>query len=150
MVLAVAIKELLMKKFTGFSMSGIIAAAVLSASLSVVTAGPAMAQSGSRLCGWSAPSPTGYIGILYEARQKDATYTKKCNTAIDDIYGKIQSNPQLKNLTWTKHNKATCESVGGNFMSSNSPQDMCQKMSANNAYQVVKTNASNTTVYTKQ
>ncbi|MFN3314149.1 MAG: hypothetical protein ACK46Q_11875 [Hyphomonas sp.] len=138
-----------MKKFTGFSMSGVIAAAVISASLSVVTAGPAMAQSGSRLCGWSAPTPTGYIGILYEARQKDASYTKQCNEAIDKINATIQGNPQLKALTWTKHNKATCESVGNSFMSSNSQQDMCEKMTAKEPYQVVKTNATNTTTYTK-
>lgn len=139
-----------MKKFTGFSMSGVIAAAVLSASLSVVTAGPAMAQSGSRLCGWSAPTPTGYVGILYEARQKDASYGKQCSEAISSINSTIQGDAQLKNLTWTKHEKATCESVGSHFMSSNSQQDMCEKMEAKQPYQVVKTNASNTTTYTKK
>jgi len=138
-----------MKKFTGFSMSGVIAAAVLSASLSVVTAGPAMAQSGSRLCGYTAPTPTGYIGILYEARQKDAAYTQACSQAISSINYKISRTSELKSLNWTKHEKATCESVGKYFMSSNSPQDMCDKMQAKLSYQVVKTNATNSTVYTK-
>ena len=139
-----------MKKLTSISVSGALAAAVLAGALSVVTAGPAMAQSGSRLCGWSAPTPTGYVGILYEARQNDATYNMQCDGAISKIQAKIKKDPQLKSLTWTKHEKATCESVGGFFMSSNSPQDMCDKMEADHAYQVVKTNSSNSTTYTKQ
>ncbi len=139
-----------MKKLTSISVSGALAAAVLAGALSVVTAGPAMAQSGSRLCGWSAPTPTGYVGILYEARQKDSSYSKQCSEAISQINSTIQGDPQLKSLTWTKHEKATCEDVGGHFVSSDSPQDMCDKMEAKQAYQVVKTNSSNTTTYTKK
>lgn len=53
----------------------------------------------------------------------------------------------MKQLKWTKRYKETCESVGGMFMSGNSPQDMCDKMEANQPYQVVKTNSSNSTTY---
>lgn len=138
-----------MKVSSLFLTSGAVASAVLGAMVSVVPATPAMAQSGSRLCGWSAPTPTGYIGILYEARQDDASYSQQCDEAVDEINSEIKSNPNLKSLTWTKHYKATCESVGEKFMSSNSPKDMCDKMEAKKGYQVVKTTSTNSTTYTK-
>jgi hypothetical protein len=138
-------------KLTG--MTGAIATAFSGALLVTLPAAPAYAQSGSRLCGYSAPGASGsYIGLLYEARQKDASYGKQCDQAISKIWSKIQSDPQLKALTWTKHRKETCESVGSKFQSSNSPQDMCEKMEAKQPYLVKKIPSATgaTTTYEKQ
>jgi hypothetical protein len=138
-------------KLTG--MTGAIATAFTGALLVTLPAAPAYAQSGSRLCGYSAPGQSGsYIGLVYEARQKDASYSKQCDEAISKIWSKIQSDPQLKAMTWTKHSKATCESVGANFQSANSPQDMCDKMEAKQPYLVKKIPSATgvTTTYEKQ
>jgi len=138
-------------KLTG--MTGAIATAFTGALLVALPAAPAYAQSGSRLCGYSAPGASGsYIGLLYEARQRDASYSKQCNEAISKTWSKIQSDPQLKALSWTKHDKATCESVGANFQSANSPQDMCEKMEAKQGYLVKKIPSATgaTTTYEKQ
>lgn len=136
-----------MKKF---GTAALAAAVALTGSMTVLPASPAFAQSGSRMCGYSANTPSGALGLLFEARQDDAGYSYKCDQAVSKIWRDIQSNAQLKQLTWTKHYKETCESVGGQFMSGNSPQDMCDKMEANQGYKVTKTNASNSTTYEKQ
>lgn len=138
-------------KLTG--MTGAIATALTGALLVTLPAAPAYAQSGSRLCGYSAPGQSGsYIGLLYEARQKDASYSQQCDEAISKIWSKIQSDPQLKALTWKKHTKAKCEEVGVNFQSSSSPQDMCEKMDAKQPYLVKKIPSATgaTTTYEKQ
>ena len=136
------------RELTG--LTGAIATALTGALLVTLPAKPAHAQAGSRLCGWSAPAPTppergmgsypgkpgNYIGLLYEARQKDSSYSKNCDRAISRLWDKIQADPTLKGLNWTRHSKATCESVGANFQSANSPMDMCEKMEANQSYVV--------------
>lgn len=136
-----------MKKF---GITTLTAAIALSGGLTVLPASPAFAQSGSRICGYTAKTPTGALGLVFEARQDDAGYSMICDKAVETVWKKIQSNPQLKQLTWTKQYKATCESVGGMFMSSNSPQDMCDKMEANESYQVTKSASTNSTTYAKQ
>jgi hypothetical protein len=132
------------------SITTLAAAVALSGGLTVLPTAPAFAQSGSRLCGFTAPTPAGTLGLLFEARQDDAAYSYICDQAVAKMQRTINTTPQLKSLTWTKHYKETCESVGGAFMSSNSPQDMCDKMEANQGYQVTKTNSSNSTAYVKQ
>ncbi len=143
-----------MSKFSKLSgMTGAIATAFTGALLVALPAAPAYAQSGSRLCGYSAPGQSGsYIGILYEARQNDASYSQQCEEAISKSWSKIQSDANLKALTWTKHSKETCESVGTKFQSSNSPQDMCDKMEAKVGYLVKKIPSATgaTTTYEKQ
>ena len=138
-------------KLTG--VTGAIATAFTGAFLVALPAAPAYAQSGSRLCGYSAPGQSGsYVGLLYEARQNDASYSKQCDEAVSKSWSKIQANPDLKAMTWTKHYKATCESVGSYFQSTNSPQDMCEKMEAKQGYLVKKIPSATgaTTTYEKQ
>lgn len=137
-------KEHLLKKI---GITTLAAAIALSGGLTVLPASPAFAQSGSRLCGYSAYMPKGVIGILFEARQDDASYSLQCDEAVKSAWSKIQANAQLKKLTWTKHYKETCESVGGMFVSSNSPVDMCDKMEAGQGYQVTMSVPTNTTTY---
>jgi hypothetical protein len=120
--------------------------------LASVMAAPsvAFAQSGSRLCGWTAMVPNGQVvGLLYEARDKDASYHKQCDEAISKMKSGIDKDPTLKQLQWTEVKRATCESVGKYFTSTAKPSaDMCDYMGAKSGYKVVKESAANTT-YTK-
>lgn len=109
----------------------------------------AHAQSGSRLCGLTAPTPTGYIGYLYEARQDDVDYTSNCNDATNSYIIMLKSNGDLDKYAWHQWTKEPCENVGVYFESSNSGKDMCDNMKANQDYTVTKDKASNKTTYQK-
>ena len=111
----------------------------------------AYAQSGSRLCGWTADLPPGAVlgtstlpaggkmGILYEARDDDASYHKQCDDVISKVKSSIDGDADLKGFPWTKVKRATCESVGSAFVSTANPNvDMCQYMGAKKAYTVIK------------
>jgi hypothetical protein len=126
--------------------------------------GTARAQSGSRLCGWIKTTDTGKIGYLYEAREASSSYDTDCNDAAAEIADKyvqhglagptIPYSPDCKTLKtptngFNRHCESTCEDVGENFESSNSPKDMCDKMEANVPYEVTFDKASNTTKYKK-
>ena len=136
------------------SIAAVMAAAVL-APVGIATPTPAMAQSGSRLCGWTTEVPAKgvAIGILYEVRTKDASDGKQCKTVIEKAQRKIASDPKLSAMTWTKVEKATCESVGEKFKSTtNTNGDMCDYMEAKQAYTVNKSTAedrTSTTTYAK-
>ncbi len=124
---------------TLFKMTGTasaIATVFTGALLVALPAAPAFAQSGSRLCGYSAPLPNeGRIGLLFEARQNDASYSRECSEAIDSIWNTIKADPQLKNFTWTRHEKEKCEDVSNHF----AVADMCDQMEAKAGYLVKKT-----------
>ena len=119
---------------TLFKMTGTasaIATVFTGALLVALPAAPAFAQSGSRLCGYSAPLPNeGRIGLLFEARQNDASYSRECSEAIDSIWNTIKADPQLKNFTWTRHEKEKCEDVSNHF----AVADMCDQMEAKAGY----------------
>lgn len=115
----------------------------------IMPATVALAQSGSRLCGYTAQTPTGTIGFLYEARESSSTYTKECDTAIDKFWDAIKKDANLKQLNWYKKNKEVCQDVGPIFQSKNSDKDMCNYMSAQESYKVIKDTATNKTTYTK-
>ena len=72
----------------------------------------ALAQSGSRLCGYVAIETPTKIGLLYEARDDDASYHKQCAEAIDETMDKIKGNAQLKTMNWKKIERFKCEEVG--------------------------------------
>lgn len=128
-----------MKPINILGLTAAAAVAIISAVFVALPAAPALAQSGSRLCGYSAPAQAGsYIGLLYEARQDDLSYDDECDEAISKAWKKIQDDPQLKALTWTKHHKTTCEDVGVHFESTNSDKDMCDNMKAHEGYLVKK------------
>jgi len=118
-------------------------------------------QSGSRLCGWTLEvvdaklGPVQTLGALYEARQDDASYTTKCNTAINDSKSALQKKglpytfdgKDGEKNKWVQQNKDTCEHVGALFTSAYkkpdgksdySSTDMCDNMAANKGYQVTK------------
>ena len=119
--------------------------------LAAVLAAPsAYAQKGSRLCGHTTSTPTGQvIGLLYEARSGDASYTKQCNEVISKTDAAIKADPVMSKMTWTKVSKATCESVGAYFKSTSNPSDdMCDYMSAKEVFKVVKESPAKTS-YTK-
>jgi hypothetical protein len=128
-------------------LSACLVAIILSAGATVLPVTPVFAQSGSRICGYStAKSPSGPLGFLTEVRQAETSYSLICDGVVRDAKEKIDRDPTLKNLTWVKHYKETCEAVGTLFVSSNSPQDMCDKMQNNEDYMVQK-NSDNTTRY---
>ena len=107
----------------------------------------AKAQAGSRLCGLTAPTSTGYIGYLYEAREADADYTSYCNNATNSYIIMLKSNGDLDKYNWRQWTKEPCENVGVYFQSSNSGKDMCDNMQANRDYTVTKDKAANKTTY---
>lgn len=110
----------------------------------------AQAQSGSRLCGHVSVDGPVKVGLLYEARQKDASYNKQCDEAIKETMDKIESNPQLKAMHWEKVKKATCEDIGNRgFVNKGQSPDMCDNMEAKQAYKVMKQGEANAT-YEKQ
>ena len=135
-----------MKKITSIKLMSTIA--ILSA---VFVAPTASAQKGSRLCGWTATMPAGTvlggktlpmggkIGLLYEARDADASYHSQCDKAIDGFDKAIKADATMKTFTWTQVKRATCESVGHEFTSTaNANGDMCDSMEAKQPYSVVK------------
>lgn len=129
-------------------------AAALIVPVGIATPTPAFAQKGSRLCGWTAEPAQGVaIGLLYEARTKDASYGKQCSVAISDIQKKIAGDPDLAKMTWTKVEKATCESIGEKFKSTTHTNgDMCDYMEAKVPNKVKKSTnptGQSTTVYVK-
>jgi len=136
------------------SIAAAIASAVL-APVAITTPTPALAQSGSRLCGWTTDVPAKgmAMGILYEVRTADKSDGKQCSTVIDKVQKKIAADPTLSQLTWTKVEKATCESVGEKFKSTDHTNgDMCDYMQAKTPYTVTKStkaDKSSTTSYDK-
>jgi hypothetical protein len=116
----------------------------------------AVAQSGSRLCGWTTEIPAKgvAIGLLYEARTKDTSYKKQCSEVIEKMQKEIEKDATLSAMTWTKVDKATCESVGTKFIDSkdHKSNDMCDYMGAKTPFKVQKSTTADkvaTTVYTK-
>jgi hypothetical protein len=131
-------------------MRTILAISLMLPAAALLPAVPALAQSGSRICGWTAATPGGAIGILYEARQDDASYSRQCDDAVSKIKSKIDSDAKLNTLTWSKKYKETCESVGALFISGNNPgSDICDKMEAKAGYTVQLSKSAGTTTFTK-
>jgi hypothetical protein len=114
------------------------------------TAGQAHAQSGSRLCGFIAVETPNKVGLLYEARTKDASYKKQCDEAISKMKQKIDTTPQLKAMTWQEVKRWSCEDVGNKgFVNQGESSDICDKMEAKVGYKVTKAGAASAT-YAKQ
>jgi hypothetical protein len=111
----------------------------------------AQAQSGSRLCGHVAVETPMKIGLLYEARDGDASYHKQCDEAIDQTWKKIQENAQLKGMNWKQIKRTKCEEVGNmGFVNNGQSADICENMEAKGkGYKVTKQGAANA-VYEKQ
>lgn len=110
----------------------------------------AQAQSGSRLCGHVSVNGAVKIGLLYEARTKDATYKKQCDQAISDTKDAINKNPQLKAMQWETITRNTCEDVGNKgFVNNGQSADICENMEAKKPYKVTKQGSGNA-IYEKQ
>lgn len=115
-----------------------------------VSGGGASAQSGSRLCGWVAVGTPVKIGLLYEARKKDASYKKQCSEVIKKMESQIKNNDDLKKMAWTKVDKKSCEDVGKmGFANAGESNDICDKMEAKKPYKVVKSGPKASATYTK-
>ena len=158
-----------MKTTALFGLCGTAVVALAGVAFLTLPGGDAHAQSGSRLCGYIMKGDDGgYTGYLYEAREADVDFEDDCGSAAGDLYSKyIDSsvNPNAESSVmhddtdchdlpsshgaWHRHCENTCEDVGVNFQSSNSPKDMCDKMEAHQKYKVVFDKASNTTSYKK-
>ncbi len=129
-------------KIINYSMLAIIAISTLAPSI-------AQAQSGSRLWGHISVNGPVKIGLLYEARQKDASYNKQCEEAIKGMMDRIQSNPQLKAMQWETVKKNTCEDIGNRgFANKGQSPDICDNMEAKHGYTVMKQGEANA-VYEK-
>ena len=106
----------------------------------------AQAQSGSRLCGHVAIETPTKIGLLYEARDDDASYHKQCEEAIQDTMNKINGNKQLKTMKWKKIERFKCEEVGNmGFVNPGQSPDICDNMEAKQGYKVMKQGKANAT-----
>jgi hypothetical protein len=126
------------------------ALAVVGVGMIAASAGVANAQSGSRLCGWVAVETPIKIGLLYEARKKDASYKKQCSKVISQMNDAIKKDAQLSAMKWTKIDKKDCEHVGKLGLAytdskGQSKNDICEKMEAKKAYKVVKQGSAATT-----
>jgi hypothetical protein len=116
----------------------------------LLTAGQAHAQSGSRLCGFISTDTAGKVGLLYEARTKDASYKKQCDEAISRMKKKIETTAELKAKNWQEVKRWTCEDVGNKgFVNPGESADICEKMEAKVGYKVVKKGPA-AAEYTKQ
>ena len=110
----------------------------------------AQAQSGSRLCGYVAIETPTKIGLLYEARDDDASYHKQCEEAINKTMDSIKGNAQLKTMKWKKIERFKCEEVGNmGFVNPGQSPDICDTMQAKQGYKVMKQGKANAT-YEKQ
>lgn len=118
--------------------------------LVVLPATPAYAQSYSRICGYTATTSTGAVGLVYEARTEDNSYTKQCDDALTSIWSTIQKDASLKQLKWTKHYKNKCEDVGALFVTSKVGSDICDPMEAKQHYKITKTTSSDSTTFVRQ
>ncbi len=119
----------------------------------------AMAQPGSRLCGYIATTqvPTsattvgaGAMLIALEARDAGPNYTGWCNKIIQEVIGQIQGDALLSTMSWTKLDKATCESAGQYLTSAtHGSNDMCDYMNSWGVYNVKKYNSPSQTTYSR-
>lgn len=147
--------------------TGIVA---LAACYAIMLPGDANAQPGSRLCGWETSAVTGpgnrpvpgvHVALVYEARQKEAAYDKKCSEAIKKMKGNlpktmavpVTTQGKTTNVTmtlqWKEVKKASCESVGDVFAGHGVPKDICDKMGANQAFKIVKASADKPATFEK-
>jgi len=112
---------------------------------------PAYAQSGSRLCGWTATNSNGdTIGLLYEAKTSESSYSKQCDEAISSGETTFKKDPNLSKLQWTKIHKEQCDTLGKQFTStSHTMADMCDYMAEKHQYNVQRLKDGSKTVYTK-
>jgi hypothetical protein len=116
---------------------------VVAACIFAVSAGVANAQSGSRICGMVAVDTPVKIGLLYEARTKDASYKKQCKKVISKFKDAIKKDATLQKFKWKVVSRTKCENVGKmGFAYTKSPgnlkSDICEKMKAKKPYKVVK------------
>lgn len=118
--------------------------------VSAIAPSLAQAQSGSRLCGHVAVETAVKVGLLYEARDKDASYHKQCDEAIDQTWKKIQANQQLNSMKWKQIKRYKCEEVGNmGFVNKGQSADICENMEAKQGYKITKQGPANA-VYEKQ
>ncbi len=120
--------------------------------ISALIAPTVSAQSGSRLCGWTADVPVGTvidptltypeggkIAYLYEARVSDDSYQKQCDKAIAELEKTIQANAVQRTYAWKKVMRNDCPSVGSEFTSkAQTSTDMCDYMEIKNPYFISK------------
>lgn len=132
------------------------------AAFCMIVSADAQAQPGSRLCGWQTssvmapgnkPMSSVHVALVYEARQKEAAYDKKCDEAIKKMKGQLPKTMDVPmtvqgktttvplTLQWKEVKKASCESVGASFAGQGVPKDICDKMGANQAFKFVKSSA---------
>ena len=123
---------------------------IAAAAILACTMGQAHAQSGSRLCGFISTDTPGKVGLLYEARTKDASYKKQCDEAIIKMKHKIDTTPDLKAKNWQEVKRWSCEDVGNKgFVNQGESADICDKMEAKVGYKVIKKGPA-AAEYTKQ
>ncbi len=111
----------------------------------LVAPNTALAQSGSRLCGWYATmddkAGTQAIAFLTELRETDLYYAKQCSESFLDekLKKNTENDATLNGYKWIKVKKATCESVGEHFTSATQTStDICNSMNPYTPYKVVK------------
>jgi hypothetical protein len=132
-----------------------VVAAIFLAPVGVITPVPALAQSGSRLCGWTSEGPAKgqATGLLLEARTGDDDYHRQCSDFIESAQKKIAADGALSPLQWRKVERAACDSVGHLFQSTAHPnEDMCDYMWSKTPYKVqrsIQADKTSATTYDK-
>lgn len=127
----------------------ILSLALILSGSALVPAAPAIAQSGSRICGYTSTNDEGNIGFVYEARTTSNTYGKDCRDATDAFWAKIQADPALKRLQWIRREKISCEDAGALFKSTSHPnEDLCFYTTGQSSNKVQRNTAKSLTTIT--
>ncbi len=130
-------------------MKAILSCALVLSSATLLPAAPAIAQSGSRICGYTSTNDEGNIGFVYEARTTSNTYGKDCREANDAFWTKIQADPALKRLQWIRREKISCEDAGALFKSKTHPNDdLCFYTTGQSSNKVQRNTAKDSTSIT--
>lgn len=136
-----------MKKF---DLATIAAAIAFVVGIALPPATPALAQPGWLVCGKTAVTPAGAIGILYKMRARDESDNLMCKKFLKEASDKIELDKKLSKLQWTTLDNRDCEEAGFTYKSANSEHDMCKHMQDKTPYFVQMSKANNSTAYTKQ
>lgn len=132
-----------------------VVAAVFLAPVGIITPVPALAQPGSRLCGWTSEGPAKgqATALLLEVRTGDDDDGRQCKDFTGSAQKKIAADGALSQLQWRKVEKATCDSVGQIFRSTAQPnEDMCAYMWSKTPYKVqrsIQADKTSATTYDK-
>ncbi|WP_295529434.1 hypothetical protein [Novosphingobium sp. Chol11] len=100
------------------------ATAALVGGIAALTASPAHAESGMRVCGYAAYDRHGNVtAYLKKLQMSDASYGKDCKSAIERAKTYVLENPKVP---WEMIGKQNCEEINEKiFLNNGTKPDIC-------------------------